>query len=182
MSKASQPVRARRRLALAAAFFAAVLCSGCSVQQPAIAGPKQADAHPLPFKGRLIGGDPGELPPAVAMSLSRDSQITFSYREELTHDEHHAPMLLSAIDPLTYAGYPMGEYGVTASASLLISDGDRVIGDYTASSRIEKPYSLLSEPTHRELDEAARAAVRDAIDRKLYNDAGRLAESVAGTE
>jgi len=136
----------------------------------------------LPFKGRLIGGDPDNLPPAIAMSLARDSQITFSYREELTHDEHHAPMLLSALDPLSYAGYPMGEYEVTASASLLISDGDRVIGGYTASSRIAKPYSLFSEPTHRELDEAARAAVRQAIDRKLYDDAGRLAESVAGTE
>ncbi len=169
------------RSAVAAMMIAAMVCAGCAVQQPAISEPSAA-VHPLPFRGRLVSGNLDQLPPAVAMSLSSDSPITFSYREELTHDEHHTPMILSAINPLTYAGHPMGEYGVTAFASLSITDGNRVIGDYTAKTRVTTPYGMFSEPTHRELDDAARAAVRDEIDQKLYSDSGRLAESVTGTE
>src|SRR6266851_9933267 len=58
-----------------AAQMAGAPASQVSVVQP---------ARPLPFKGRLVDGDPGELPPAVAMSLSNTSTVTFSYREELT--------------------------------------------------------------------------------------------------
>ncbi|MGO9603511.1 MAG: hypothetical protein ACLQAT_08950 [Candidatus Binataceae bacterium] len=112
------------------------------------------------------------------MSLANASHVTFSYREELTHDEHHTPWILSSIDPRTYGGYPLGEYEVAAFATLSISDGDRLIGDYTARARVTKPYSLYSQPTHRELDDAARAAVRDEIDQKLYRDAARLSASI----
>ena len=138
--------------------------------------------HPLPFKGRLVSGNPHQLPPAIAMSLSNDSQVTFSYREELTHDEHHKSILLSALDPRTYTGEPQGEYGVTAFASLTISDGNRVVADYTAERRITKPYGMGSQPAHRELDEEARAAVRDEIDQKLYSESARLAAEVGDTE
>ena len=54
-------------------------------------------ARPLPFKGRLVDGDPDELPPAVAMSLSNASTVTFSYREELTHDEYHIPLIADEV-------------------------------------------------------------------------------------
>ncbi len=136
-------------------------------------------AHALPFTGRLIAGDPRDLPPAVAMSLSHDSAVAFSYREELTHDEYHIPLAISAFDPVTYFGAPLGDFGVTAFASLSILDGDRVLGDYTAKAYVTRSYSLYSEPTHMELDRAARAAVRDKIDRKLYGDASRLAQVIA---
>ena len=139
-------------------------------------------ARPLPFKGRLIDGNPAQLPPAVAMSLTSQSQITFFYREELTHEEHHAPMILSAIDPLTYAGYPMGEYDVTAVASLSIFNGGHLIGDYRVETRITKSYSMYNQPTHRELDDAARVAVRESIDRKLDADWAHLAAAAGGTE
>ncbi|HEY6418721.1 MAG TPA: hypothetical protein VIX59_06935 [Candidatus Binataceae bacterium] len=139
----------------------------------------QTPAHPLPFKGRLAEGDPSDIPPAVAMSLSNSSPVTFSYREELTHDEYHIPMLFTALDPVTYVGAPLGDIGVTAFASLSISDGDTILGDYTAKAHVAKSYSLYSEPTHRELEDAARAAVRDRIDEKLYRDADRLAQAIA---
>jgi hypothetical protein len=139
-------------------------------------------ARPLPFKGRLLDGNPAQLPPAVARSLTDQSQVTFSYREELTHEEHHTPMILSAIDPLTYAGYPMGEYGVTAVASLSIFRGGHLIGDYKAQTRVTKPYSMYAQPTHRELDDAARVAVREEIDQELYADAARLAAAAGETE
>ncbi len=116
------------------------------------------------------------------MSLTEQSQITFSYREELTHEEHHVPMILSAIDPLTYAGYPMGEYGVTALASLSVFYGGHLIGDYKAQSRVTKPYSMYAQPTHRELDDAVRVAVREKIDRELYADSARLAAAAGQTE
>ena len=138
----------------------------------------QQPAHPLPFTGRLIDGNPHELPPAVAMSLSKDSPIAFSYREELSHDEYHVPLFISAFDPVTYIGAPLGDYGATAFASLSIIDGDRVLGDYTAKAYVTKSYSLYSEPTHMELDRAARTAVREKIDQKLYSDATRLAGAV----
>jgi hypothetical protein len=147
-----------------------------------VAPSSRETVHPLPFKGRLVSGNPDQLPPAVAMSLSNGTSITFAYREELTHEEHHTPMILSAIDPRSYLGYPTGEYGVTAFASLTISDGNHVIGEYTVTTRVTEPYGLYSQPTHRDLDRFARTEVRDAIDRKVYADLGRLTEAVAGTE
>ena len=125
-----------------------------------------------------MNGDPNELPPAVAMSLAKNSKVRFSYREELTHQETHRSMVVSAVDPRTYAGYPTGEFGVMAFATLSIFNGDQLIGDYTAQVQVTRPYSMYSEPTHRELDDAARAAVRNEIDQKLYQDSARLEESI----
>jgi hypothetical protein len=164
------------------ALLAAIAAFGCSVQQPTITPTMaEAPARPLPFKGRLVDGDPGELPHAVAMSLSNTSAVTFYYREELTHDDYHVPLIISALDPVTYVGAPLGDYGVTAFASLSILDGDRILGDYTAKAHVSKSYSLYSQPTHRELEQAARAAVRQRIDQKLYRDADRLAQAVASS-
>lgn len=162
-------------------FIAAALASGCTIQQPPAALPiAEAPAHPLPFKGHLAAGDASAVPPAVAMSLSNDSQVTFIYREELTHDDYHIPLIVTAFDPVTYVGAPLGDLGVTAFASLSITDGDRVLGDYTAKVHISKSYTLYKEPTHREVEDAARAAVREKIDQKLYRDEDRLAQAVAG--
>src|SRR5262249_1958595 len=138
--------------------------------------------RPLPCKGRLLDGNPAQLPPVVAMSLTDRSPVTFSYREELTHEEHHVPMVLSAIDPLTYAGHPMGECGVIALASLSIFYGGHLVGDYKAQSRVTKPYTMYAQPTHRELDDAARVAVREKIDRELDADSARLAAAAGQTE
>jgi hypothetical protein len=136
-------------------------------------------AHALPFKGHLLEGDASAVPQAVAMSLDNGSPVTFIYREELSHDDYHIPLIVTALDPVTYAGAPLGDLGVTAFASLSVTEGDRVLGDYTAKVHISKSYTLYKEPTHAELEEAARAAVRDKIDRKLYRDEARLAAAVA---
>lgn len=164
-------------------FLTLSLQYACAIQQSSAPPPiANSSAHPLPFKGRLIDGNPNELPPAVALSLSHSSNVTFSYREELTHDDYHIPLWFSALDPVTYAGAPLGDYGVTAFASLSIIDGDRILGDYTAKAYVTKSYSLYSEPTHLELERAARADVREKIDQKLYADAAKLADAVgAGT-
>ena len=171
----------RCMLALTASL-AAVAVFGCGAQQttPVMPAARQVSARPLPFKGRLVNGNPKELPPAVAMSLSNSSPVEFSYREELAHDEHHVSLLASAFNPATYAGATLGEYEVTAFASLSVTKGDRILGDYTAIVHVSKPYSLYAEPTHMELDQRARAEVRDAIDQKLYRDETRLAEAIAG--
>ena len=139
----------------------------------------QTPPRPLPFKGRLADGDPAQLPPALALSLSSNSSLTFHYREELTHDESHTSPTLSAIDPLTYFGAPLGYYGVTAVASLSILDGDRVLGDYTETVHMSQPYNYYSEPPHRDLDQAAVAAVRDKVDQRLYSEADRLTQAIA---
>jgi hypothetical protein len=133
----------------------------------------------LPFKGRLLDGNPKALPPAVAAALSDSGTVVFNYREELTHDHYTVPLVLSAFDPLTYAGYPLGSYSVTAFASLGISQGDRVLGDYTAKVNIKRDYTLYYQPTYIELEHAAKAAVREKIDAQLYRDAGRLAQAAA---
>jgi hypothetical protein len=163
------------------AFLAAAAVFGCGVRQTAPETPAvgQVSARPLPFKGRLVNGNPDQLPPAVAMSLADSSPVTFSYREELTHDEHHVPLLYSAFDPATYAGAALGEYGVTAFASLSITKDNIILGDYTAKVRVSEPYSLYAEPTHMELERKARAEVREAIDQKLYRDEDRLADIIA---
>ena len=136
-------------------------------------------AHPLPFKGKLLSGDPAELPPAVAMSLSDTSPVTFTYREELTHDDYHVPLILSAVDPGSWVGNPTGDIGVTAFASLSITAGDTIIGDYTAKEHVSKSYSLYTQPSHKEVDDAARVAVRQRIDQKIYADEARLAQAAA---
>jgi hypothetical protein len=155
---------------------------GCSLQVPVSQSVAPADPfveQPLPFKGRLVSGNANELPPAVAMSLSPDSPISFSYREELTHSEYHVPLAVTALDPVTYFGAPLGDYGVTAFGSLSIFDGNRVLGDYTAKAFVSKSYTLYSEPTHKELEQEARSSVRRKIEEKLYRDQQRLAEAVA---
>jgi hypothetical protein len=131
----------------------------------------------LPFKGKLIDGDPARLPPAVAAALSDSGPIGFNYREELTHDHYTVPLALSAIDPMTYVGYPLGNYGVTAFASLAITDGPRVLGDYTAKVHVSRDYTLYYQPTYVELERDARAQVREKIDEQLYRDANHLAQA-----
>ena len=188
----------RQIFALTALFSVAAL-SGCLTQQPdqtqaqsqtagahqsglpIVVAPKVAEvpAHPLPFKGKLLSGDPAELPPAVAMSLSDTAPVTFTYREELTHDDYHVPLIISAFDPTNWVGTPLGDIGVTAFASLSISAGDTIVGDYTAKEHASKSYNLYANATHKEVDDAARAAVRQLIDQKLYGDEARLAHAVA---
>jgi hypothetical protein len=193
-----------RRTLILAAFCAAIGACGCGTQQPdqlqsqspqsqsQLAGAPPADsqlviapkvvdvpARPLPFKGRLLSGDPAELPPAVAMSLSDSSPVTFTYREELTHDDYHLPLLFSMVDPGSWLGSPTGDIGVTAFASLSISEGDTIIGDYTAKEHVSKSYSLYTQASHKEIDDAARAAVRQRLDQKIYDDEARLARAAA---
>jgi len=185
-----------------AVFFAALAVSGCSTSQQSnqsqsqtqthlgfadqshaqlVIAPKVDDmpAHPLPFKGKLISGDKDELPPAVAMSLSDNSPVTFTYREELTHDDYHVPLAISALDPANLIGAPLGDIGVTAFATLSISSGDTILADYTAKEHASKSYNIYHDVTHAEVDEAARAAVRQRIDQKIYGDEARLAKAVA---
>jgi hypothetical protein len=168
----------RRVLALTLMFIG-IVSWGCSVQRTAAHQTADLSATPLPFKGRLVDGDSNELPPAVMMSLSTSAAVTFTYREDLTHDEYHIPMIISALDPVTYVGAPLGDYGVTAFASLWIIEGERVLGNYSAKAHVSESYSLYSEPTHGQLEQEARAAVRRRIDEKLYRDADRLAQAVA---
>jgi hypothetical protein len=132
----------------------------------------------LPFTGRLVEGDRDELPPAIAGAIVENSPVTFAYREQLTHDEYHIPLIVSALDPVTFVGAPLGDFGVTAFATLTIRERDVVLGDYTAKAFVSRPYTLYSSPTHRELETAARTAVRDKIDEKLGRDALRLGHAV----
>jgi hypothetical protein len=186
-----------RHISALAALFFAIALFGCATQQPnesqsqaasapqsdsqLVIAPKVADvpAHALPFKGKLLSGDPAELPPAVAMSLSDSSPVTFTYREELTHDDYHVPLAISALDPANLIGAPLGDIGVTAFASLSISAGDTILGDYTAKEHVSKSYNMYSQPTHKQVDDAARTAVRQRIDQKLYKDEARLAQAAA---
>lgn len=114
----------------------------------------------------------------VAAALAPDSPITFSYREQLTHDERHVSLIRSAFAPTTYAGAPLGDYGVGAFASLTITRGDTLLAQYVARAYVSKSYNLYAEPTHRELDEAARAAVHAKLDTELAADATRLAATL----
>lgn len=191
-----------RRICVLLTLLLALLFAGCAPQQPYVVAPQIADTHSqaateapaaadnavvarplpytrqLPYKGQLRDTDPTELPPAIASALAKDTPLTFVYRENLTHDEYHIPMIISAIDPVTYFGSPLGDYGVTASATLTIFAGDRVIADYSAKAHVSKSYNLYSEPKHSELDRAAKEAVRDRIDQKLYDDADRVSRAV----
>jgi hypothetical protein len=56
-----------------------------------------------------------------------------------------------------------------------------VLGDYTAKVHVSKSYSLYAESTHSAVEHAARVAVREKIDQKLYRDIDRLAAAVANS-
>lgn len=179
---------------LALVLTSGIVASGCALPQkdsgdvPA-QGAEPVDAQskdrgriaelprPLPFKGQLVSGDPDELPPSVALSIAKDAAVTFAYREELSHDEYHIPLIVSAFDPATYVGAPLGDYGVTAFASLTIEDGANILGIYTAKAYVSRSYSLYSEPTHREVERAAKAAVRAKIDHQLEQDREHLLQA-----
>src|SRR5215471_20817223 len=171
-----------RCVSVSVTLLFAAIALGCSIKVPVsqtVAPAEPLAEHSLPFKGRLLSGNANELPPAISMSLSPDSPISFSYREELTHNEYHIPLAVTALDPVTYLGAPLGDYGVTAFASLSIFDGDRVLGDYTAKAFVSKSYTLYAEPTHQGLEEAARSSVRQKIEEKLYHEYQRLAKAAA---
>jgi hypothetical protein len=173
-----------RCVSVSVTLLFAAIALGCSIKVPVsqtVAPAEPLVEHSLPFKGRLVSGNAKELPPAIAKSLSPDSPISFSYREELTHSEYHIPLAVTALDPVTYFGAPLGDYGVTAFASLSIFNGDRVLGDYTAKAFVSKSYTLYSEPTHKELEQAARSRVRQEIEQKLYRDQDRLAQAAASS-
>jgi len=183
-----------------AALAFAVSMIGCATMNPPTAQQDEAvhgeipsgsaakdlsDDSPLPYKGRLAQGDSDELPASVRASLSNSSPLQFSYREDLTHDEHHTPLIISALNPATYAGASLGEYDVTAFASFSITDGTRVLGDYTAKISVSRKYSLYSEPTHREVEREARDAVRKEIDAQAHRDQARVLAEISassGTE
>ncbi|HUY38945.1 MAG TPA: hypothetical protein VMV13_08930, partial [Candidatus Binataceae bacterium] len=171
----------RRSLLRGSALALAVLAYGCAAQQATVVEAPRVPptVHALPFQGRLVEGDPTEIPQAVALSLSGNSQVQFSYREELTHDEHHYPLWLTALAPSTYFGGPLGKYDVTAFATLSISDRNTVIGYYTAKALVSRSYTIYSEPTHAELERDARTEVRDKIDAELAFDRNRLAGALA---
>ncbi|MHB8384587.1 MAG: hypothetical protein ACYDC3_19885 [Candidatus Binataceae bacterium] len=173
--------RTRKSLRWMSALALAVAAGGCAAQAAGVREPPivPATVEALPFRGRLVEGDPSELPQAVAMSLSDTSPIQFSYREELTHDEHHIPLWLTALAPGTYLGAPLGWYHVTAFATLSITNNNSVIGHYTAKALVSRSYTIYSEPTHVELEHDARAEVRDKIDAQLAFDRNRLAGALA---
>jgi len=147
------------------------------VSMPSGSGEHAATMRALPYKGRLVDSDQTELPPAIAAAVAKNAPLTFTYHEELTHDEYHIPMVISALDPVTYFGSPLGDYGVTASASLTISEGNRVLADYSAKAHVQKSYNLYSEPKHSELEREAREAVRARIEQKVFADADRVAHA-----
>jgi len=145
-------------------------------RQPTADVPAASMPLKLPFQGCLVEGNRDELPTIVANALVQHSAVTFAYREQLTHDEYHIPLIVAAFDPVTWVGAPLGDFGVTSFATLTIRKGDEVLGDYTAKAFVSRPYSLYSSPTHRELEAAARAAVRAKIDAQLARDANRLGQ------
>ena len=151
--------------------------SAPETQAQAETGQPVPSAAQLPFKGRLIDGNPADLPPAVAGALSNSGTVVFNYREELSHDHYTVPLVVSAFDPLTYVGYPLGNYGVTAFAALGVSQGDRVLGNYTAKVHVSRDYTLYYQPTYLELERSAREQVRAKIDAQLYRDSGRIAQA-----
>ena len=167
------------RLMLALALAACV--SGCLSIQPTQPPIPDEPARSLPFKGRLAEGERDELPPMVAASLSDDSPVTFSYREELGHEHHTVPLWISAFNPLTYFGAPTGSTAVTAFAQLAIRRGETILADYAAQARVSADYGLTYGTTNLDLDRAALAEVRRKIDDDLARDSVRLAQRNAAS-
>lgn len=168
-----------RALASAAMVLTLAACA-TQINPPAPAALPAATAttRPLPFKGKLVDADPDEVPPALAGAISDSSPITFHYREELQHDHDTYPLWMTGLNPGTYLGMPTGSYGVTAFATLSITEGSKVLADYTAQEHVTGKYGLYYGPTYEELEHQARDAVRRQIDDSLYKDLARLSGAI----
>ena len=154
-----------------------------SSEIPIVIAPKVAEvpAHPLPFKGKLLSGDPAELPPAVAMSLSDTAPVTFTYREELTHDDYHVPLIISVSDPMTYSGAPLGDIGDDRICDFVDQRGRY---DSRGLHRKRARLEILQLVRESQPQGGGRCCARRGpatIDQKLYCDEARLAHAVAGT-
>jgi hypothetical protein len=159
----------------------AVWPAGCVSIQPTRPPIPEEPPRSLPFKVRLAEGEPDDLPPMVAASLSDKSPVTFSYREDLGHEHHTVPLWISAFNPLTFFGAPTGSTAVTAFAQLVIRRGDTILGDYAADARVSADYGLTYGTTNLDLDRAALAEVRRKIDDELARDSIRLAQRNAAS-
>jgi hypothetical protein len=136
---------------------------------PAGAGAKAddgVDAAPVP---------PGQWqPPAALAAVVGAPGVEVSYREEMTHDHYTVPMWQTAFDPRVYMGKPLGRYGVTAFATVSITRGDQVLGDYTAKVHVERNYGMYYGPTYMQLEREARGEVRKRLDDELLRDRTKL--------
>jgi len=155
--------------------LATFVCSCGEVEDaPPTAYQDQSTVRSLGFTMRLADGSRSQLPPSVAAAISDTSSLNASYRETLSHDESHAPLWQSALDPTTYSGATLGARTVEASAELRIFNSRETVGDYTASANVSKTYSMYKDPSNAELEESARAAVRKKIDDQVVADAPRI--------
>jgi hypothetical protein len=124
------------------------------------------DAAPLP---------PGPwAPPASLAPLINAPGVKVSYREQMAHDHYTIPMWQTAFDPRVYMGSPLGRYGVTAFATVSITRGDEVLGDYTAKVHVEQNYGMYYGPTYMQLEREARGQVRKQLDNELLHDRSKL--------
>ncbi|HLH76932.1 MAG TPA: hypothetical protein VKV28_09035 [Candidatus Binataceae bacterium] len=154
-----------------------VLAAGCAL---ASAPSQSSSAAPPSQPASAADVPPGPWdPPAALADLARTPGVVFSFREELSHDHVTLPMWRTAFDPRTYAGHPLGYYQVTAFASVAITQGAQVLGNYTAQAQVEQPYTIYSGPTFMQLERRARAEVRRALAADLVSDAARLRAAVA---
>ena len=186
-----------RHIFALAALFTAVALFGCSTQQPdqtqaepqtasapqsqsqLVIAPQVIDqpAHPLPFKGRCSRGRPYRT-----SARGRDVSV-----ELFAGDVH----LSRRIDPRRLSR-PAGchcsrsrhpdrrsarRYRVRRLCVACRSATATLLGDYTAKEHVSKSYSLYTNASHKELEDAALAAVRQRIDQKLYDDEARLAQA-----
>lgn len=153
---------------------------GCALAGAHPTTPAQPLALAPPQPAIAAGLPPGPWhPPAALADLARTQGVVFSFREEISHDHSTLPMWQTAFDPRTYAGHPLGYYRVIAFASLAVTRGPQVLGDYTAQARVEQPYTIYSGPTFMQLERRARAQVRETLDAELLGDAARLRAAVA---
>jgi hypothetical protein len=156
------------------AACAITCCLGCSPAAQVTPALEGTAPRPLPFRGRLISKSRQHVPPVIAQSLDESSTIAFQY-DETVIDEHNAvPVLVSLLNPLVLFGFPLGSYTTVATGDLRISDGETVLGRYSAQARVSGSYGLYYGPTFPELERQGRSAVEQSIDESLYRDVDRL--------
>jgi len=145
-----------------------ILTAGCALNGAPAQPSSAAGLPPGPWQ-----------PPAALADLARTPGVVFSFREELSHDHLTLPMWQTALDPRTYAGHPLGYYRVTAFASVAVTRGAQVLGDYTAQAQVQQPYDIYSGPTFMQLERRARAQARRTLAAEMLADGARLRAAVA---
>jgi hypothetical protein len=120
-------------------------------------------------------GNKEYLPRTVTADASLGHPLILRYRYEVTYGRDAVPPVITANNPLTIVGFPIGADTVVVIGKLEILKGGAVVKTYSAVCMLDKTRTIFSEgETLSEIRKRGLLAVRDSIEAQMYADRDML--------